>query len=110
MNKMPTELKKTEITLKMLVESELLSAGEELLCEHPNARGILNSDGSIKVILEGNEKAFQYPSGAARYVENKSLNGWKYWFIRINDEVHFLDSFREKFHSEHRFRSSNFSH
>lgn len=92
------DYRKTEVVLKMLVDCGMLSPGAELLSDNPDARAILNSDGSIKVIFEGNEKLFSYPSGAARYVEKKSLNGWAYWFLLCNGEKRYLSSFRDEYY------------
>ena len=56
-------LEKTNVTLKMLIESEILSPGLELVCANPKVHGILNGDGSIKIIMDGKEKIFPFLSG-----------------------------------------------
>src|ERR1700678_1492841 len=92
-----TSLQKTNVTLKMLIESEILPPGLELVCNNPKVRGVLNSDGSIKVFFEGKEKVFQFLSGAARHIEGRSLNGWIYWQIPAKEGGRTLSDFRDKY-------------
>jgi hypothetical protein len=88
---------KTGVTLKMILEAGILSAGVELVGPVPEAKGILNGDGSITISLNSKEKVCEYLSGAARYVAKVSLNGWTYWSAKINGELKSMDSFREEF-------------
>ena len=90
-------LEKTNVTLKMLIESEILSPGLELVCANPNVHGILNSDGSIKIMMDGKEKIFPFLSGAARYIEKRSLNGWIYWQVRNGEGRTDLSAFRDAY-------------
>ena len=88
---------KTNVTLKMLIESKILLPGLELVCPNPKVRGNLNSDGSITVNIEGKEKKFDYLSGAARHIEKRSINGWIYWHVIINGEERNIGSFRDEY-------------
>lgn len=88
---------KTAITLKMLIDANLINPGQELFCPNPNAKGVINKDGSLKLIYEGKEVDFPFLSGAARYVEKRSLNGWIYWYTTTNGESQRLDTFRDQY-------------
>lgn len=88
-------LQKTNVTLKMLVDSDILSAGTSLTCRNPEAIGKLNDDGSITVWYCSQKKKFDYLSGAARFIEKKSINGWLYWEVIVNGERQNLGDFRD---------------
>lgn len=90
-------IQKTNVTLKMLLDSGILSAGLALVCDNPNVSGILNGDGSITIWLDGKEKKFDFLSGAARFIEKRSLNGWLYWEVIIEGERRNLGDFRDQY-------------
>lgn len=92
-----THLEKTSITLRMLFDAGLLKVGQEVFSANPEASGVINKDGSLKVFYQGREKNFPFLSGAARYVENRSLNGWIYWFVEEGGQRKSLDSIREQY-------------
>lgn len=81
----------------MLIESKILSPYTELLCPNPAVKGILNDDGSIKVFIKGEEKVFEYLSGAARHIEKRSINGWIYWQTMTKKGRVPLSVFRDKY-------------
>ncbi len=81
----------------MLIESEILVPGIVLIRSNPDVRGILNSDGSINVFFKGKEKNFQFLSGAARYLEGKSLNGWRYWQTHTSEGLRALRDYRDQY-------------
>lgn len=81
----------------MLIEENILSPGQPLVCDNPAATGILNMDGSIKVFYKEEEKVFDFPSGAARYIEGRSINGWIYWRVPINGGTVPLSDFRDQY-------------
>ncbi|SDX36676.1 hypothetical protein SAMN05444410_11451 [Hydrobacter penzbergensis] len=90
-------LKKTSITLKMLIDVGLLHAGQEIFCENPSIKGVINLDGSITVNVDGKDCHFEYLSGAARHIEKRSLNGWLYWHTSIEGEKFCIGSFRDQY-------------
>lgn len=88
---------KTNITLKMLIDSGIILPGTELFCANPAVKGILVQNGSIKVYINGKEKVFEYLSGAARHIEKRSINGWVYWQTMTQDGRVALSIFRDKY-------------
>jgi len=91
------ELQKTNVTLKMLLDSKILSPGLELTCANPDVNGELNADGSITVFYHSQRKKFDYLSGAARFIEKKSLNGWLYWDVVHDGTRKNLGAFRDQY-------------
>lgn len=81
----------------MLIDGGILPVGSELACKNPDVRGILNGDGSLKVFFNGKEKILSFPSGAARFIENRSINGWIYWQVVTKDGNINLSEFRDKY-------------
>ena len=82
----------------MLIENGILSPGQPLVCGNPDATGILNADGSIKVFYrQEEEKLFDFLSGAARYIEGRSINGWIYWQVPANEGTVPLSDFRDQY-------------
>lgn len=90
-------IQKTNVTLSMLIDRGIILPGAELVCPNPKVSGTLNLDGSITVTIEGKEKNFQYLSGAARYIEKRSLNGWLYWSTVIDGKKRNLGDFRDQY-------------
>jgi len=90
--------KTTAITLKMIIESGILKTNLKVVSvNNSNVEGILNADGSITLYFDGLIKNFPYPSGAARYVEKKSINGWLYWYVVIDGDKYNLSFLRDKY-------------
>ncbi len=45
--------------------------------------------------VEGNQKLYPFPSGAARALVNLSVNGWKFWKVKINNELKEISELRK---------------
>ncbi|WP_300601966.1 hypothetical protein [Niabella sp.] len=87
---------RTAVTLKMILEKGILQANVKLTSmSNPEVEGVLNEDGSITVVANGKKKIFSFPSGAARYIERKSINGWIYWQIALKDVKYNLSHYRD---------------
>jgi hypothetical protein len=85
----------TEITIKMLLESGLITPGTILYSDtNPVKTATINSDGLISIDVDGNRKFFPYPSGAARALVNLSVNGWTFWKIKVNGELEKISHLR----------------
>jgi len=77
-----------DVTLKMIIESGFLKPDTEVYASiDPNIKGIINLDGAIEIIFNCEKKVFPFPSGAARLFAKTSVNGWKFWKIRFNNEL-----------------------
>lgn len=87
-----------DITIKMLVDEGILKAGTKIYGLN-NFSGTLNDDGTIILTINDQVRTFPFPSGAARAVEKRSLNGWTYW--KVMDEhtktLKELTYYREKY-------------
>jgi hypothetical protein len=76
----------TEITLKMLFEDGIVKNGTVLYSSsNPIKTAMINSEGCIQLNINGSQKIFPYPSGAARALVNLSVNGWIFWKIKISN-------------------------
>jgi len=93
----PENYPKTNITLKMLIDSGLFIPGQRVFSQDGSVSGFLNTDGSITVHLKDQDKTFEYLSGAARYIEKRSLNGWLYWHVLVDGQKVALDTFRDQY-------------
>jgi Restriction Enzyme Adenine Methylase Associated len=98
---------KTNISLKMLIDSGILNEGQEIFCRNPNIKGIINNDGSITLDINDKKMAFGYLSGAARFIEKISLNGWLYWHVIHNNEKQPIGIFRDEYLKNHVSSKSN---
>jgi hypothetical protein len=88
----------TNITLKMIVDSGLIKPNTTIYSlSQPQVTGKINSDGSITLIIDNQNKVFISPSGAAREVVKLSVNGWTFWKIFIDNEYKELSVLREKY-------------
>lgn len=86
----------TEITLKMVIENKILKPETEIYADGDfHKMGIINQDGSITINIEGKEKNFEFPSGAARLFATTSVNGWKFWKLMTDDGLKELSHVRE---------------
>lgn len=86
--------------MEMLVVSGILQVEKRLTCMSPDVFAIVNENASITVFDDKIEKTFEHLSGAAKFIENKSLNGWLYWYVDIGDERLPLDILRDKYLQE----------
>lgn len=87
-------------TIKMLVDEGILKAGSTVYGSLANnVSGILSEDGDISLVIDNKFRKFPFPSGAARAVEKRSLNGWIYWKIMDEDTNTFkeLKYYRDKY-------------
>jgi hypothetical protein len=85
----------TEITLKMIVESGLLKPETTIYSStKPPVSGKINNDGSITISFN---RKFTSLSGAAKAITDSSVNGWRFWRVRIGDEYKELTFFREEY-------------
>ena len=86
------------VSLKTLIDVGLINSGVKVYSSlNGKISGTLNPNGSITLNIKGIIKDFPYPSGAARAIENRSLNGWIYWMIEENGIKYDLAYFRNKF-------------
>lgn len=86
----------TEITLKMLLDEGIIENGTVLYSDtNPTKTAKINSDGFIDLKIDGSQKLYPFPSGAARALVNLSVNGWKFWKIKINDELKEISELRQ---------------
>lgn len=77
---------KKDIELKKLIEEGLIKPNSKVYASSvEKTEGIINKNGSISLTINGEEKNFPYPSGAARAIVKLSVNGWKFWKIKEND-------------------------
>ena len=91
-------LPQQSITLKMIIDSGLIQPEALLISKlKQDITGILNADGSISLNLKGQIKNFFSPSGAARAIEKRSINGWIYWIIKESGVPKELAIFREEY-------------
>jgi hypothetical protein len=86
----------TEITLKMLLDDGIIEKGTVLYSEtNPIKTAKINSDGFIDLNIDGTQKLYPFPSGAARALVNLSVNGWKFWKVKINNELKEISELRQ---------------
>ena len=88
----------TNITLKMIIDSGLIKPDTTIYSlSQPQVIGNINSDGSITLVVDNQNKVFISPSGAAREVVKLSVNGWIFWKIFIDNDYKELSILREKY-------------
>jgi hypothetical protein len=86
----------TEITLKMLLDDGIIEKGTVLYSEtNPIKTAKINSDGFIDLNIDGTQKLYPFPSGAASALVNLSVNGWKFWKVKINNELKEISELRQ---------------
>lgn len=56
-------------------------------------------DGSIFLAFNGKSQSFAFPSGAARAVEDISINGWIYWLINNKTLSQYREQYIEHLHT-----------
>jgi hypothetical protein len=87
----------TDITIGDLINNELLEPSTDLYKVKTGEKlGKLNQNGTISVVSNGIEKIAEDPSGAARWIEKISLNGWTYWGVKKGQKIVSLSELREK--------------
>jgi hypothetical protein len=88
------------ITLKTLLDEGILPAGILL---HPltdsTIPGTLMADGSIRLQLGNSFKDFPSPSGAARAIGKRSLNGWLFWQVMEGQSLYNLAHYRKLYYA-----------
>jgi len=86
----------TEITLKMLLDDGVIEKGTVLYSEtNPIKTAKINPDVFIDLNIDGTQKLYPFPSGAARALVNLSVNGWKFWKVKINNELKEISELRQ---------------
>ncbi len=86
----------SEITLKMLLDEGIVENGTVFYSDtKPVKIAKINSEGYIELNIDGSLKVFPFPSGAARALVNLSVNGWKFWKIKINNELKEISELRQ---------------
>jgi hypothetical protein len=85
-----------EITLKMLLDEGIVEKGTVFYSDTKPTKTVkINSEGCIELNIDGSLKIFPFPSGAARAIVNLSVNGWKFWKIKINNELKEISELRQ---------------
>ena len=85
-----------DITLKMIIDSGFLKPNTIVYASiDENITGIINSNGAIEIIIDGEKNVFPFLSGAARVFAKTSVNGWKFWKIRYNNDLIELAEFKK---------------
>ena len=85
-----------DITLKMIIDSGFLKPDTKVYASiDENITGIINSNGAIEIIINGEKIVFPFASGAARVFAKTSINGWKFWKIRYNNDLIELAEFKK---------------
>ena len=93
----PLEL--SNITLKMLIDNAIIHSGEVIVCmKNRGISGKILDDGLISLEMENSTVTYLSLSGAAKAVENISINGWTYWGIIKNEEIQDLATYRKRFY------------
>lgn len=82
-----------EVNLADLVDAKLLAPGQTLLARSSEDFGTATvlPDGALLM----NGERFESPSGAAKGLRQKAINGWKFWFVDRDRGVT-LDHLRRK--------------
>jgi len=89
---------KPDIELKNLIDEGYIKPNTKVYASsNEKIEGLLNKDGAIILKIEGEEKIFPFPSGAARAIVNRSVNGWKFWKIKENDDYVELSVLKKRY-------------
>lgn len=86
-----------DITMQMLVEAGVIKANTKVYAKDDNISGIINKDGSITIEINGKIENFPYPSGAARAIVHKSVNGWIFWRIKESENFRTLSEIKKEY-------------
>ena len=87
------------VTLKDLIEGGIIESGAPVFSPVNDIIGHIDDTGSIFITINGKQKNFSSPSGAAKAIEKKSLNGWLYLKLLDNESniIRNLSFFRDKY-------------
>ena len=89
---------KPDIELKTLIDEGLIKPNTIVFAtSNQNIEGLLNKDGAIILKIDGSERIFPFPSGAARAIVNTSVNGWKLWKIKEDDNFIELSEVKKRY-------------
>jgi len=89
---------KPDIELKKLIDEGFIKPDIKVYAtSNQNIEGVLNKDGAIILKIDGSEKIFPFPSGAARAIVNLSVNGWKFWKIKEDDNFIELSEIKKRY-------------
>ena len=92
-----------DVTLKMIIESGLISSNSNVYAATDiSIIGKLNSDGAIILKIGDFEKIFPFPSGAARAIVKTSVNGWKFWRLKVNDSFIELSNYKKEYENKYK--------
>lgn len=87
-----------DITLKMIIDSGIIKPNTKVYgSKNLDVIGIINEDGSITISIDNQKKTFPFPSGAARYIANLSVNGWLFWKINDSGQYKELSYYKKEF-------------
>jgi hypothetical protein len=85
-----------DITLKMIIDAGIIKPGAEVYAStNLEIVGHITNEGGILLSNGCEEILHPYPSGAARSVTKSSVNGWKFWLIKIGSDFQELRVIRE---------------
>ena len=89
---------KQDIDLKKLIDEGFIKPDIKVYASsNDKIEGLLNKDGAIILKIDGEEKIFPFPSGAARAIVNLSVNGWKFWRIKENESFIELSEIKKRY-------------
>ena len=89
---------KPDIELKTLIDEGFIKPNTIVFAtSNQNIEGLLNKDGAIILKIDGSERIFPFPSGAARAIVNTSVNGWKFWKIKEDDNFIELSEVKKRY-------------
>lgn len=89
---------KPDIELKKLIEEDFIEPNTKVYASSDySIEGLLNKDGAIILKIDGVEKVFPFPSGAARAIVNLSVNGWKFWKIKEGENFIELSEIKKRY-------------
>lgn len=89
---------KPDVELKKLIDEGLIKPNTKVYASSDEEiEGYINKDGAIILIIDGKEKIFPFPSGAARAIVNISVNGWKFWRIIESDRLVELSEIKKRY-------------
>lgn len=89
----------SNIKLTELISAGLLSPNTRIVhsSKTSNFVGTITKDGRILCLINGTNKFFDSPSGAAQALSGGSKNGWDWWYIQQDNKLVPLAKIREKF-------------
>lgn len=89
---------KSDIGLKNLIDEGFIKPNTKVYASsNEKIEGLLNKDGAIILKIDGVEKIYPFPSGAARAIVNLSVNGWKFWRIKENEDFFELAEIKKRY-------------